>query len=68
MPAMSCTRRGAEAPNAHFTPEQAEAYRKRREKEGTSIARLAAEAGCSYVTMQRLLSGERYRPPNGEAE
>jgi hypothetical protein len=55
------TRRGADAPNALFTPEQAEAYRKRRREEQTTIAQLAAEAGCSYGTMQKLLSGERYR-------
>lgn len=59
------TRRGDQAPNACFTFKEAEELRRRRAAERITIAQLAAEAGCSYGTMQKLLSGERYRrsPP-----
>ena len=60
------TRRGHQAPNALFNPEQVDEFRRRRAQENLTITQLAREAGCSYGTMQKLLSGERYRDEKRE--
>jgi DNA-binding XRE family transcriptional regulator len=54
-------RRGSDNPRSLFSPEQVERLRERYSEGGVSQTQLARETGASRRTIQRILTGERYR-------